>query len=76
MDLKNSAYLQPLILNGRVFHSFGAIKEKACSPYGSGAVTVVLNQTNVMSFMVYSELKTDRHYHCIFVFKGNCKSNR
>ena len=34
---------------------------------GSGAVPVVLYQTNVMSLMVYSELKTYRHYHCIFL---------
>ena len=32
MDLKDSADLQPFILNGRVFHSFGPIKEKARSP--------------------------------------------
>ena len=33
MDLKESAKLQRFILNGRVFHSFGAIKEKAGYPY-------------------------------------------
>ena len=33
MDIKDSADLQRFILNGRVFHSFGAIKEKARSPY-------------------------------------------
>ena len=33
MDLKDSADLQRFILNGRVFHSFGAIKEKASSLY-------------------------------------------
>ena len=33
LDLKDSADLHRFILNGRVFHSFGAIKEKARSPY-------------------------------------------
>ena len=33
VDLKDSAELQRFILNGRAFHSFGAIKEKARSPY-------------------------------------------
>ena len=33
MDLKDSADSQRFILNERVFHSFGAIKEKARSPY-------------------------------------------
>ena len=33
MDSKDSADLHRFILNGRVFHSFGAIKEKACFPY-------------------------------------------
>ena len=33
MDLNDSAELQRFIVNGRVFHSFGAIKEKARSPY-------------------------------------------
>ena len=33
MDLKDSANLQRFVLNARVFHSFGAIKGKARSPY-------------------------------------------
>ena len=33
VDLKDSADSQRVILNGRVFYSFGAIKEKARSPY-------------------------------------------
>ena len=33
VDLKDSAELQRFIVNGRVFHSFGAIKEKARCPY-------------------------------------------
>ena len=33
MDLKDSADLQRFILNGRVFHILGAIKEQARSPY-------------------------------------------
>ena len=36
MDLNDSAELQRFIVNGRVFHSFGAIKEKARSPYVLG----------------------------------------
>ena len=33
VDLKDSTELQRFILNGRAFHSFGEIKEKARSPY-------------------------------------------
>ena len=33
MDLKDSVELQRFLRNRRVFHSFGAVKEKARSPY-------------------------------------------
>ena len=62
MDLKESAELQRFILNGRVLNSFGAIKEKARSPYvlrwQQGCTSSSLSdERNVLNWcMVYSEL--------------------